>query len=162
MSLERVIDALSSTPSLELAREQLQQKQNIGLSVSTAGMPYAIASLARLDQQLLIVTASDRNVDEIAESLKDFINPESIVTFPAWETLPFERLSPSSETVGQRIAVLHRLQNPEQYPPVKALVMSARSLIQPISQGLGDINPITVQKGDELSRDAFILSLIHI
>ncbi|WP_298273876.1 hypothetical protein, partial [uncultured Bradyrhizobium sp.] len=32
---------------------------------------------------------------------------------PSWETLPHERLSPRSDTVGRRLAVLRRLRHPD-------------------------------------------------
>ena len=38
--------------------------------------------------------------------------------FPAWETLPFERVSPSLETMGRRLRVLWRLRHPEHAPAV--------------------------------------------
>ena len=37
------------------------------------------------------------------------LDPETVVEFPSWETLPHERLSPRSDTVGRRLAVLRRL-----------------------------------------------------
>ena len=38
--------------------------------------------------------------------------------FPAWETLPFERVSPNVETMGQRLDVLWRLRDPDRMPKV--------------------------------------------
>ena len=32
-----------------------------------------------------------------------------VTVLPAWETLPFERVSPEIETMGRRLAVLHAL-----------------------------------------------------
>ena len=32
-----------------------------------------------------------------------------VTVLPAWETLPFERVSPETETMGRRLAVLHAL-----------------------------------------------------
>ena len=34
---------------------------------------------------------------------------DEVALFPAWETLPFERISPSVETMGQRLELLWRL-----------------------------------------------------
>ena len=38
--------------------------------------------------------------------------PDQVAYYPAWETLPHERLSPQSDTVGRRLAVLRRLAHP--------------------------------------------------
>ncbi len=38
---------------------------------------------------------------------------DAVELFPAWETLPFERVSPSVETMGRRLRVLWRLREPD-------------------------------------------------
>ena len=38
-------------------------------------------------------------------------SPATIELFPAWETLPFERVSPSLETMGRRLRVMWRLRS---------------------------------------------------
>ena len=48
--------------------------------------------------------------------------------FPGWETLPFERVSPSVETMGQRLEVLWRLHRGDRAP--KIIVAGVRSLLQ--------------------------------
>ena len=45
-------------------------------------------------------------------SSQDLLDPESVAFYPAWETLPHERLSPRSDTVGRRLAVLRRIEHP--------------------------------------------------
>jgi hypothetical protein len=54
---------------------------------------------------------------------------DKVLHFPAWETLPFERVSPGVETMGQRLRVLHRLTSDR---PPSLVVASARALIQRI------------------------------
>ncbi len=63
----------------------------------------------------------------MANSLIDFVPEENIAVFPAWETLPHERLSPSSDTVGRRMAVLRRLAHPNEEAPISVLVTTARA-----------------------------------
>ena len=58
---------------------------------------------------VLAVTATAREAEDLTAALRAFLPPHSVATFPGWETLPHERLSPRSDTVGQRIAVLRRL-----------------------------------------------------
>ena len=58
---------------------------------------------------MLAVTATAREAEDLTAALGAFLPPHSVATFPGWETLPHERLSPRSDTVGQRIAVLRRL-----------------------------------------------------
>ena len=67
-------------------------------------------------------------------------------SYPAWETLPHERLSPRSDTVGRRLAVLRRLAHPEGNP-VRVVVAPVRSLLQPQLKRLGDLEPVELRTG---------------
>ena len=62
--------------------------------------------------------------------------------FPAWETLPFERVSPSVETMGRRLRTMWRLRDPERAPRV--LVAPARALVQRLGPHVGEVEPIVV------------------
>ena len=59
--------------------------------------------------------------------------------YPSWETLPHERLSPRSDTVGRRLAVLRHLAHPETAPgpPLRVVVAPVRSVLPPQLRGLG-------------------------
>ena len=61
---------------------------------------------------VLAVTATAREADDLTAALGSFLPAGAVACFPGWETLPHERLSPQSETVGRRIAVLRRLAHP--------------------------------------------------
>ena len=161
MSLRPVVDAISQTPAVAQTISQLDDGHDVSVSVPAACAPYAIAALGTLNRPLLVLTASERNAQEITESFRDFLPPESVLLFPAWETLPHERLSPSSETIGQRIAVLHRLAHLSEYPATHVLVMSVRSFIQPIVQGIAHVEPIRVRVGTDLQIDALAHQLVE-
>lgn len=79
-----------------------------------------------------MITPSSRIADEIADELKSYLG-DVIINFPAWETLPHERLSPKSDTVTARISALHKINSNSQ---VKVVVTSIRGALQPI---VGDI-----------------------
>ncbi len=68
---------------------------------------------------VLAVTATGREAEDLAGALRCFLPADAVVEFPAWETLPHERLSPRSDTVGRRLAVLRRLAHPD-VPPAPA------------------------------------------
>ncbi len=114
---------------------------------------------------VLVVTATAREAEDLAAALGSFLPPDSIATFPGWETLPHERLSPRSDTVGQRIAVLRRLAHPgKQEPdgPLQAVVAPIRSLLQPIVAGLGDLEPVSLTVGQTAELDQTIARLVDI
>ena len=75
--------------------------------------PVLAAALNRIAGRfVLAVTATAREADDLTAALGSFLPSGSVACFPGWETLPHERLSPQSDTVGRRIAVLRRLAHP--------------------------------------------------
>jgi transcription-repair coupling factor (superfamily II helicase) len=65
------------------------------------------------------------------------IAPELIIqTFPNWETLPHERLSPQSDTVAARYKALNMLRTNQ---PIDILLTPVRALMQPFVKGFGSI-----------------------
>src|SRR6201999_4400264 len=58
---------------------------------------------------VLHVTRDDARMARLAEALA-FVMPEAeIVRFPAWDCLPYDRVSPNAALVSERIATLARL-----------------------------------------------------
>src|SRR5690625_7411190 len=50
------------------------------------------------DSVVLLVTATAREAEELAQGLGSWMDAETVGHFPSWETLPHERLSPRSDT----------------------------------------------------------------
>ena len=103
-------------------------------------------------QVLLAITATSREAEGLAAALECVVPGAEIIEFPAWETLPHERLSPSAETVGKRIDALRRLKAwsaPEQVEGRQHLILvaSVRAALQPLADNLTDLEPITVTAG---------------
>jgi transcription-repair coupling factor (superfamily II helicase) len=74
----------------------------------SATYPFLLAKVAE-KSPLLIVTSSSRSAEDLANELRELHN--QVLEFPAWETLPHERLSPRSDTVARRLATLATLAN---------------------------------------------------
>src|SRR3984957_19871827 len=115
---------------------------------------------------VLAVTATAREADDLVAGLGSFLPPAAVASFPGWETLPHERLSPRSDTVGQRIAVLRRLAHPagpgEPNGPLTVVVAPVRSLLQPIVAGLGDLEPVSLHVSQEAELDDLLVRLVEI
>ena len=82
--------------------------------------------------------------------------------YPAWETLPHERLSPRSDTVGRRLAVLRRIKHPgseENNGPLKVVVAPVRSVLQPQVKGLADLEPVELAPGQEVELEDVVRRL---
>ena len=87
------------------------------IAVVEVARPIAIAALAQLSgrRPLVVACPTGASAGQLVDDLTQFMPDGEVVHFPAWETLPFERVSPSVETMGQRLEVLWRLRNPEQH-----------------------------------------------
>ena len=115
------------------------------LARQAALRPVLTAALATEPGQfVLAVTATAREAEDLTAALGSFLPTNRVVCFPGWETLPHERLSPRSDTVGQRLAVLRRLAHPdpgdEAAGPLSVVVAPVRCLLQPISSRLSSLS----------------------
>jgi transcription-repair coupling factor (superfamily II helicase) len=162
MGLQRLADAHAQDQVLAGAKEDIAAGVSIRLSVPQSTIPHVVGSLVSQPRKVLVITASDRAAEDVARALRDYVPRESIAVFPAWETLPHERLSPSGDTVGTRMAVLRRLAHPEETTPINVLVSPIRAVIQPIVQGLGNIEPLQVKVNDTISIEQISRRLVEL
>ncbi|MDD9206188.1 CarD family transcriptional regulator, partial [Georgenia sp. 10Sc9-8] len=113
---------------------------------------------------VVLVTATGREADEAATALRAFFPHDDVAVLPAWETLPHERLSPRSDTVAKRLAVMRRLAHPVpdggQAGPIRVLVMPVRAMLQPVVTGLGDLEPVTLDVGQEIDLEELAQRLV--
>ncbi|HEX5595877.1 MAG TPA: transcription-repair coupling factor [Micromonosporaceae bacterium] len=157
----------------DLARAGFAQADGLDVTAPSALRPFVVAAAAAPAQQggadrpVLAITATSREADDLAAALRGLLPPEQVAVFPAWETLPHERLSPRSDTVGRRLAVLRRLAHPEapgpeasggessdaatSAGPLRVVVAPVRSVLQPQLKGLGDLEPVQLRTGGEVA-----------
>ncbi len=162
MILTAVSDAVLTEPALA---EPLAEAPHLGLHDLTgpAGLrPFLVDGLVRAGRTVLLVTATGREAEDLTQELASLIDPASVAYFPSWETLPHERLSPRSDTVGRRLAVLRRLRHPGTGAGTGALrvvVAPVRSILQPQVAGLGDLEPVELAPGDTVALDDVVRRL---
>jgi transcription-repair coupling factor (superfamily II helicase) len=131
----------------------------LDLTAPPALRPFVVAAVAAqtaagggAGRPVLAVTATSREAEDLTAALGDLLPPDRIACYPAWETLPHERLSPRSDTVGRRLAVLRRLAHPGDRP-LSVVVAPVRSVLQPQIRGLGDLTPVRLRPGDTVELD---------
>lgn len=110
---------------------------------------------------VLVVTATTREAEDLVTDLAAWAPAGAAALFPSWETLPHERLSPRSDTVGARLAVLRRLAHPEEHAegPLRIVVAPVRAVLQPLVAGLGELSPVTLRTGEERDFDGVVAAL---
>jgi transcription-repair coupling factor (superfamily II helicase) len=124
----------------------------LDLTAPASLRPFVVKGLVDAGRSVLAVAATAREAEDLVSELGSLMDPALVASYPAWETLPHERLSPRSDTVGQRLAVLRRLKHPGSDPsngPVKVVVAPVRSVLQPQVKGLADLEPVELSVGQE-------------
>src|SRR4051794_971578 len=124
---------------------------------------FAASALAHATP-LLVVTATGREADDLTAELRGVFG-DSAALFPSWETLPHERLSPGVDTVGARLMLLRRLAHPDDErlgPPLRVVITTVRSLVQPMAPDVADIEPVTLTLGAEADFDTVIARLVEL
>jgi transcription-repair coupling factor (superfamily II helicase) len=111
-------------------------------AVATGGRAFALAGFFEsVGETMLVVVPGEADAEELVDDLRLFI--EDVVFAPAWETLPFEHVSPNTGTMGRRAEARHRLASGR--PGV--VVASVRSVIQRVSTS--PVEPFRVSEGDD-------------
>ncbi len=129
------------------------------LAVPDTARAFAIAGLAHLTGRHPVVVAVPAMADaeRLAHDLSAYLGRDAVDVFPAWETLPFERVSPSIDTMGRRLRVMWRLRDPDRMPRV--LVATVRALVQRLGPHVEDVEPVVVSRGDQVDLDDVLARL---
>ncbi len=173
MSLAHLVELTSSDTALadavSHAREAVPgtRQAPLDLSAPKALQPFVVAALAAdanaggAGRTVLAVTATGREAEDLTATLRSLLGDEHAAAYyPAWETLPHERLSPRSDTVGRRLAILRRLVHPDdENPAPKVVVAPVRSVLQPQVKGLADLEPVSLHVGDEIDLEVLVRKL---
>jgi len=163
MNLSGLLDVAAADPAIAQALAAIGAPE-LDVSAPQGFYPFLISSLsAKAHRPVLAVTATSREAEDLVDALRALLPPESVVDYPAWETLPHERLSPRADTVGRRLAVLRRLRHPRDGDPasgpVTVVVAPIRSVLQPQVPGLGDLEPVALQAAVEADFDDVVRRL---
>jgi transcription-repair coupling factor (superfamily II helicase) len=160
--LAGLADLVLADPTLTRSLDQAGALDSLDLTGPSGLRPFVVKGLVDAGRTVLAVTATGREAEDLVSALGDLVDPDEIGLYPSWETLPHERLSPRSDTVGRRLAILRRLQHPgddASNGPLKVIVAPVRSILQPQVKGLADLVPVELAKGDEAPLDEVVRSL---
>jgi transcription-repair coupling factor (superfamily II helicase) len=119
-----------------------------------ATYPFLIAARAK-EKPLLIVTSSSRSAEDLASDLREL--HANVLEFPAWETLPHERLSPRSDTVARRLATLAALKTPSDENTI--VVAPIRAVIHRFIADLASAPLQTLEIGSEVDLTTLVTHL---
>ncbi len=97
-----------------------------GLDALVLAQLVAEAARAAAPGTLLHVARDDRRLDALERALAFFAPQVRVVSFPAWDTVPYDRIGPHADIVARRIATLARLGfAPRKHPTVVLTTVNA-------------------------------------
>src|SRR3954462_9179929 len=129
MNLAGLLDVTAADPAISSALTAIGTA-TLDLSGPPGLQPFLLAAVAaKADRPVLAVTATTRESEDLVAALEGLLPDHSVVDYPAWETLPHERLSPRADTIGRRLAVLRRLRHPDPSDPATGRI---RVVVAPI------------------------------
>jgi len=151
--------ALAPLLAEEPALRAVIARRHTTIAVPDAARGLFVASLAGVTSRrpLLLAVPTGAEAERLVRDLGQFLGEGEVELFPAWETLPFERVSPSFETMGRRLRVMWRLRAGT---PPQVVVAPVRALVQRLGPHAEAVEPVVVRPGDQVDRDELVARLV--
>ena len=85
---------------------------------------------AETDAPVVHVCRDDARMARMVEAIHFFAPEVEVLRFPAWDCLPYDRVSPNPEIVAERVSTLTRLLEPPKRPRI--LVTTVNAIVQKV------------------------------
>jgi transcription-repair coupling factor (superfamily II helicase) len=167
VNLSALLACVEDDPGFTLVRETARAGSGSVVEATSALHPLVVAALAAgATGPLVVITATGRAAEDVANAVAGLLPDANVDVFPSWETLPHERLSPSSDTVGRRVGLMRRLAHPDPSDafaqPIDVLVTPVRAILQPVVLGIGDVEPVRLQAGQDVALTDLVARLVDL
>ncbi len=155
------LSALPARLHDDSALVSLVGRQHAVIAVPEAARAIVVAALVARSSRRPVVVAvpTTQEAERLVNDLSAFLGERSVVMFPAWEILPFERVSPSTDTMGKRLEILWRLESPDECPEV--VVAPVRAIVQTMGAHGAEADPIIVRPGDVIDPGRLVEDLVE-
>jgi transcription-repair coupling factor (superfamily II helicase) len=168
VTLAGLVDLFTTDPTVAETVGNARARTVTALDVTSppAMRPFIAAAVAASSDRggsgrpVLLVTSTYREAEDLTAAVSALLGEDQVAYYPAWETLPHERLSPRSDTVGRRLAVLRRLAGNAEEPGPRVIVAPVRSVLQPQVKGLADLAPVRLRVGEDYDLDQLAADLV--
>ena len=170
----RPLGALPGLLAGEAAIADLLGVDDAIVAVGEPARSVVLAALAELSTSptVLVATATAREAEQLVHDLVPFLGADAVEMLPAWETLPFERVSPATETMGRRLRTMWRLRHGSAagsasqrdsgaQPTAFLVVAPIRALLQRLGPKVEDAEPVVVRQGADLDPEDLVARLVH-
>jgi len=138
----------------------LSAKSPLTLAALPRGaQPLVLADLARAANGRAVFIAADEAAMQAIADTAQFFAPElEVISFPAWDCLPYDRASPALSVSARRLAALQKLQLPAKGPQL--FVTTINALLQRVLTPFRIRENVKVLRpGIEIGRESLIALL---
>lgn len=111
---------------------------------------WLLSDLKRRHRRIVIVCKDEKSCEELTSDVSFFCGDREIISLPAWETLPFEPVSPQTLISAERLRALHRLRSEESFIGIVSVTALAQRVLPP---QFTDRFSFSLLEGQEVSRD---------
>lgn len=159
LQMKIIVNKIKESNTVKEVKHQFSFKQKILVNCSEPFRPAFIAAVyTELNSPLVIVCPTALKAKSLFVQLNNYLPNSDVLFLPAWESLIFEPLPPSQETVAQRMRVLESLTKKSRF----ALVLSINSLEQHLPKPEKKVyQPLTLEVGQHLNSDKLLHTLVE-
>ena len=125
-------------------------------------LPWLASDIARAvgaKGRAVVIAADEAAMRAVADTAQTFAPELEVVSFPAWDCLPYDRASPALRVMAERLAALHALQAARKGPQLVVTTVNAASqrVLTPFR-----IRQFTrrLAEGERIERDALTAILV--
>jgi len=149
----------------EPLKSVLRAERPLTLAGVPAGfLPWLAADLARVahgsakGRRAVVIAADEAAMRALADTAPLFAPDVEVLTFPAWDCLPYDRASPALRTTAERLATLNSLQAKPEKPQL--LVTTASAVTQRVLTPFR-VRQLTrrIAEGERIERETLVEQL---
>jgi transcription-repair coupling factor (superfamily II helicase) len=144
---------MKSTVTLSLPLPKKQGDKIAYGNLVGSSLAFTLAELcAQTDTPILALVPDTPSALKLEQEVRSFLcKDKPLVTFPDWETLPYDNFSPHQDIISQRIHALHRLQQATD----GLIIVSISTLMQRIAPvSFLDQHSLIIKTGDNINMHA--------
>ncbi|MFK0165495.1 transcription-repair coupling factor [Rhizobium sp. NPDC090279] len=137
------------------AKKLLAGSEPMTIGHVPAGLePFLIAEMAKAGQPVAYVMSDGQHMADV-EQMLGFIAPEiPVLTLPAWDCLPYDRVSPSSDTSARRLAALSGLIAHHRKPHAAVVLVTVNAMLQKVApQDIIESLAFSARPGNQVRMD---------
>jgi len=145
----------------QISKMKSGQSYTLAQVVDGAQVQALLAIVRATEKPVLYVALDDLHLNR-AEELLRFFDPEiEVISFPAWDCIPYDRVSPNHSITSHRIESLCKLASVPDAKSKRVVITTVNALVQKVVarnrlQGVSFI----AKQGDVLDRDVLVCFLV--